>query len=72
MDVLREIESRASARLGGKIKAINRMDGLKITFDDGAWLLFRKSGTENVVRIYAESSSSERTYALLGVGRSLI
>ncbi len=72
MDVIREIESRASARMGGQIKGINRMDGLKITFDDGAWLLFRKSGTENVVRIYAESSSSERTYYLLGVGRSLI
>jgi len=72
MDVIREIESRASARMGGQIKGINRMDGLKITFDDGAWLLFRKSGTENVVRIYAESSSNERTYYLLGVGRSLI
>ncbi len=71
-DVLRDVESRASSRAGGRIKRISKMDGLKLTFDDGTWLLFRKSGTENVVRVYAESSSSERTASLLAFGRSLL
>lgn len=71
-DVLQEIESSASSRIGGRIRSIGRMDGLKITFDDDAWLLFRKSGTENVVRIYAESRSSQRTASLLAFGRSLL
>jgi phosphoglucomutase len=30
---------------------------LKLIFENGDWLLMRASGTEPVVRIYAESSS---------------
>jgi phosphomannomutase len=30
-------------------------DGVKLNFDDGSWILFRKSGTEPMIRIYAES-----------------
>ncbi|MEJ5167319.1 MAG: phosphoglucomutase/phosphomannomutase family protein [Thermoanaerobaculia bacterium] len=39
-----------------KIKNINRTDGLKILLQDG-WVLYRTSGTEPVVRIYAEAPS---------------
>jgi phosphomannomutase len=30
-------------------------DGVKLNFADGSWLLFRKSGTEPIIRIYCES-----------------
>lgn len=66
------LESAISSKLAGAITHVNRMDGLKITFNDGAWVLFRKSGTENVVRVYAESSSKERTDSLLALGKSLL
>jgi phosphoglucomutase len=39
---------------------INEIDGTKMTFEDGSWLLFRFSGTENKIRAYYESSSSEK------------
>lgn len=35
----------------------NRVDGLKIDFNDGNWIHMRKSNTEPIIRIYAESSS---------------
>lgn len=36
----------------------NRIDGLKIEFKDGNWIHMRKSNTEPIIRVYAESTSS--------------
>ena len=36
----------------------NRVDGLKIDFNDGNWIHMRKSNTEPIIRVYAESSSA--------------
>jgi phosphomannomutase/phosphoglucomutase len=44
---------------------INTMDGVKIIYDDGSWVLFRPSGTEPIFRVYAESSSPERVNKLI-------
>jgi len=41
-------------------------DGVKLNFKDGSWLLFRKSGTEPMIRIYCESPEQERVEHLLG------
>ena len=35
----------------------NRIDGLKLEFADGNWIHMRKSNTEPIIRIYAESTS---------------
>jgi phosphomannomutase len=42
------------------------VDGVKINFADGSWILFRKSGTEPIIRIYCESVSAERVQEMLG------
>jgi len=34
-------------------------------FDDSTWLLVRASGTENLLRLYAEAPSREQVKALL-------
>lgn len=36
----------------------DRTDGLKLEFNDGNWIHIRKSNTEPIIRIYAESTSS--------------
>ena len=41
------------------------VDGVKLVFLDGSWILFRKSGTEPLIRIYCESSSRQRVSAML-------
>lgn len=36
----------------------NTVDGLKLDFTDGNWIHIRKSNTEPIIRVYAESNSS--------------
>ena len=40
-------------------------DGVKLNYADGTWILFRKSGTEPMVRIYCESPDRGRVQELL-------
>ena len=42
---------------GRAVKKVVRTDGMKLLFDDGSWVCYRISGTEPVVRIYAEARS---------------
>jgi phosphoglucomutase len=44
---------------GGKVAQVVRTDGLKLVLDDGSWVCYRLSGTEPVVRVYAEARSAE-------------
>src|SRR4051812_11918787 len=40
---------------GRKVASIVRTDGLKLVLEDGAWVCYRLSGTEPVVRAYTEA-----------------
>ncbi len=51
--------------VGLKVTAIEDLDGAKMWFGDSAWLLVRASGTENLLRLYAEAPSREQVKALL-------
>ena len=62
--------SREPAEIGGrKIENINRMDGVKFIFSGGSWMLMRPSGTEPLVRIYAESEDRAELESLLEQGK---
>ena len=39
---------------------INDMDGVKCTIDEDSWVLIRKSNTEDIIRVSAESNDSEK------------
>ncbi len=54
---------------GRKVERINRRDGVKFLFADDSWMLMRPSGTEPIVRIYAESESKKDLEELLEEGR---
>lgn len=54
------------AELAGKKPVdVSHADGLKLTFNDGSWVLARPARTEPVVRIYAEASTSAERDKLL-------
>lgn len=50
---------------GVAVASLEEKDGVKMNFTDGSWLLFRKSGTEPIIRIYCESPDPERVKAML-------
>ena len=50
---------------------VSHTDGLRLGFADESWLLVRPSGTEPVVRVYAEAPSVEVRDALLDAGCAL-
>jgi len=73
MPTLKEkLKQEPTTLAGRKIKLINRMDGLKFIFNGDSWLLVRPSGTEPVVRIYAETESATDLEVLLEQGREYL
>lgn len=54
-----------------KVAEISTLDGLKVILDNDEWLLIRPSGTEPLLRIYAESATKKDTQALLDLGAKL-
>jgi phosphomannomutase len=62
----------APAEIGGqKVAEISNIDGVKYILSDDSWLLIRPSGTEPVLRVYAEGRSMEIVKALLGYGETV-
>ncbi len=55
-----------------KVAEIGTLDGLKIYFENDEWLLVRPSGTEPLVRVYAETATKKDTQVLLDFGEKLV
>jgi phosphoglucomutase len=73
MGSLSEKLKQDAAEIGGRpVRETNRTDGVKFIFADGSWLLMRPSGTEPLVRIYAESESAKDLEVLLEQGRKYL
>ncbi len=58
--------------LGSEIKQLIQIDGLKIILAEDHWLLMRPSGTEPLMRVYAESDSEKRTQELLDLAKKWV
>jgi len=56
---------------GVKVIETNTRDGFRFVLADTAWLLIRFSGTEPIMRIYAESSTTARVEKLVELGKEL-
>ena len=56
---------------GKRVARIDTLDGFRITMDDESWLLIRLSGTEPLLRIYAEGGSQEWVLRLIEAGKRL-
>ena len=70
---LKEKLAREPEKIGNRnVENINRLDGVKFLFADSAWMLMRPSGTEPLVRIYAEAENQTELEELLEEGRSYL
>ena len=57
--------------LRSPLAEVKAYDGVKFIAKDGTWLMLRGSGTEPILRIYAEARSDEDAQKLLKVGVAL-
>ncbi|MEZ4728939.1 MAG: phosphoglucomutase/phosphomannomutase family protein [Caldilineaceae bacterium] len=60
-----------STLAGQPLLRVSDFDGVKYLLADSSWLLIRPSGTEPVLRIYAESRSADQVQSLLQQGALL-
>jgi len=57
------------SRLGRrKVAGVMTLDGLKLDLEGGSWLVLRSSGTEPLIRCYAEAESAAEVESLLKKG----
>lgn len=57
---------------GEPVHSVERLDGVKLNLEDGAWVLVRASGTEPLLRIYCEAPSIRRVQGLLRAMRQFV
>jgi len=70
---LRRLIKNPPHKLGGRTaKGVETLDGLKLDFDDDDWALLRFSGTEPLIRCYAESGSKKEMSRLMKLGLELL
>jgi len=61
-----KIQKKLPQKIAGTaVKTTLTDDGIKVILEDDHWLLMRPSGTEPLIRTYAESDSPKRTQLLL-------
>ncbi|MBR1943761.1 phosphoglucomutase/phosphomannomutase family protein [bacterium] len=60
--VTKALENAEKMKFLGKYKVtkVNKIDGVKLYFEDNSWILVRPSGTEPLLRIYIECDSLEK------------
>jgi len=57
---------------GKEVVEMKDYDGVKLICKDKSWLMFRPSGTEPLVRVYAEAKTLKRANELLKFGEKIL
>ena len=55
--VMRSLEDAPSEFAERKVESVETLDGVKLNLGGNAWILFRPSGTEPLLRVYCEAPS---------------
>jgi phosphomannomutase len=64
--------AKAPRQIGGEsVEKLSTIDGVKYLICDGSWLLIRPSGTEPVLRVYAEGRSPAVLKAMMEFGEQV-
>jgi phosphomannomutase len=69
--VKRLVEAAPAQLTGETVVKVDSYDGVKYHLADDSWLLIRPSGTEPLLRLYAEAGSEEAVKAMLRKGKEL-
>jgi phosphomannomutase len=70
--IIKRLEKTSPDSINGvRVVRKDTIDGFRFLMDDDSWLLVRLSGTEPLLRIYAESSSPQNVTNLLAKGKEI-
>ena len=70
--IQQRIEAASPSSFGGRrVERIDTRDGFRFVLEGGYWALVRFSGTEPLLRIYAEGASPQEVNTLLEETRSI-
>ena len=69
---LERVAGRLRRELHDGLDRDDTLDGLKRVYRDHAWLLFRRSGTEPLIRVYSDAPTRERALDLAERGERLL
>ena len=61
--IMKHVEEQLHTLLD-KVVDVNHIDGVRITMNDGSWVLIRPSGTESYIRITLEATSYEKAHMI--------
>jgi phosphomannomutase len=71
--IIDSLKSKIPSQIAhSEVVKVNTIDGFHFSLADGSWLLIRLSGTEPILRIYAEAGSLERAKQLVTEGRNML
>ena len=70
--ILQKLDEADAKSINSELQNINKSDGFKYKFKNGSWMLIRFSGTEPLLRIYAEGNSKQEVDNLLLKAQELI
>lgn len=57
---------------GKRVLDVDRRDGVKLLLEGDAWVMMRPSGTEPLVRVYAEAATTDEVNALLDAAEEVV
>lgn len=58
--------------VGRNVESVERLDGVKLNLSGKAWLMFRSSGTEPVLRVYCEAQSNAEVDLILKAAEEFV
>jgi phosphomannomutase len=57
---------------GRRVDRVETLDGSKVFLENDAWIMFRQSGTEPLLRVYCEAPSRKDVQEILGSGLKFV
>ena len=72
-DFVKTLKAKAPGSIGAvSIRQIKDYDGIEFVLEDDSWLLMRPSGTEPIIRVYAEAAGIKKTKRLIEWGEETV
>ncbi len=72
-EMVEQLANNAPATINNEsVVAVESKDGIKFIMADDSWLLIRPSGTEPVLRVYAEAANRQAVSNIIAAGRKIV